>query len=295
MSLAPTVQTTASVKKRQNRSHRPRLVWYNVLFAILGLIWLAISFYPVLYMLMTSLRSQNGYLTGIPWLPPVHPTFANYATVVQAGFIQFFLNSLIVSVVSVVLITGCAILAAYVIVRAKNKAIRLVFNLFLVGLALPIQAAIIPIYVIITKMGLYDTLLGMILPSIAFGLPLTVLILVNFVRDIPSELYESMGLDGATDFQLLRTLVLPLSLPALISVSIYDFIQAWNNFLFPLVLTQSSNVRVMPLAIVSFQGQYTMNVPVTMAAVILSALPLILAYIFGRRYLLGGMLAGFGK
>ncbi|KPV40922.1 carbohydrate ABC transporter permease [Alicyclobacillus ferrooxydans] len=277
------------------RTRRQVPTWYNVLFTLLGVLWLIISFYPVLYMLMTSLRSQNGYLVGIPWLPPLHPTFGNYATVIQAGFAHYFLNSVIVSVTSVVLIVGCSVLSAYVIVRTKNKVVRFIFNLFLVGLALPIQAAIIPIYIIITKMGLYDTLIGMILPSVAFGLPLTLLILVNFVRDIPSELYESMGLDGASDFQVMRSLVLPLAMPALISVSIYDFVQAWNNFLFPLVLTQSDSSRVMPMAIVSFQGQYTMNVPVTMAAVMLSALPLILAYIFGRRYLLGGLLAGFGK
>lgn len=289
--MAADMHSTPMHRKRKRRV----MTWYNVLFTALGVVWLVISFYPVLYMLMTSLRSQNGYLTGLPWLPPIHPTLENYGTVVQAGFAHYFLNSVIVSVTSVVLIVGCALLCAYVIVRAKHKGVRLIFNMFLVGLALPIQAAIIPIYIMITKMGLYDTLIGMILPSIAFGLPLTLLILVNFVRDIPSELYESMGLDGATDFQLLRSLVMPLSMPALISVAIYDFVQAWNNFLFPLVLTQSDKSRVMPLAIVSFQGQYTMNVPVTMAAVILSALPLILAYVFGRRYLLGGMLAGFGK
>lgn len=290
MSMTPN-ESALPLRKRR-RQPRP---WYNLVFTIMGVIWLVIAFYPILYMLMTSIRSQNGYLTGIPWLPTLHPTFENYGTVLQAGFVHFFVNSLIVSVCTVVLIVGCSVLGAYVIVRTKNKMVRFIFNIFLVGLALPIQAAIIPIYIMITKMGLYDTLIGMILPSVAFGLPLTVLILVNFVRDIPSELYESMGLDGASDFHLLRSLVLPLAMPALISVSIYDFVQAWNNFLFPLVLTQSANARVMPLAIVSFQGQYTMNVPVTMAAVILSALPLILAYIFGRRYLLGGMLAGFSK
>ncbi|EPZ52998.1 carbohydrate ABC transporter permease [Alicyclobacillus acidoterrestris] len=287
------IKTDASVNLRAPR--RKRLRWYNVVFTALGVVWLIIAFYPVLYMLMTSLRSQQGYLLGIPWLPSLHPTFENYATVLQAGFAHYFLNSVIVSVCSVALIVGCSLLCAYVVVRSRNRAVRVIFDVFLVGLALPIQAAIIPIYVLITKMGLYDTLLGMILPSVAFGLPLTLLILVNFVRDIPNELYESMGLEGASDFRLLRHLVIPLAMPALISVSIYDFVQAWNNFLFPLVLTQSDSSRVMPMAIVSFQGQYTMNVPVTMAAVILSALPLILAYIFGRRYLLRGMLAGFGK
>ncbi|EJY56464.1 binding-protein-dependent transport systems inner membrane component [Alicyclobacillus hesperidum URH17-3-68] len=269
--------------------------WYNMFFTFLGLVWLVIAFYPVLYMIMTSFRSEQGYLMGIPWLPTLHPTIQNYTTVLQAGFLHYFLNSVIVSLCTVVLIVGCSILCAYVIVRSKTKTVQTVFNVFLVGLALPIQAAIIPIYILITDLGLYDKLIGIILPSVAFGLPLTILILVNFVRDIPNELYESMGLDGAHDFQILWRLVLPLATPALVSVAIYDFVQAWNNFLFPLVLTESTSSRVMPLAIVSFQGQYTMNVPVTMAAVILSALPLILAYIFGRRWLLRGMFAGFGK
>ncbi len=274
---------------------RARSPWYNYLFTALGAVWLLIAFYPVLYMLMTSLRSQQGFLLGTPWLPPLHPILENYLTVLQAGFAHYFWNSVVVSVVTVVLVVGCSLLLAYVIVRTRNRVVNVVFSVFLVGLSLPIQAAIIPIYVLITKMGMYDKLIGLILPSVAFGLPLTVLILVNFVRDIPNELYESMGLDGAGEFTVLRHLVIPLAMPALVSVSIYDFIQVWNNFLFPLVLTQSSASRVVPLAITSFQGQYTMNVPVTMAVVVLSALPLILAYIFGRRYLLRGLLAGFGK
>lgn len=202
---------------------------------------------------------------------------------------------MVVSVCTVILIVVFSLLLAYVVVRARSRTVRAVFNAFLVGLALPIQAAIIPVYILITKMGLYDTLIGMILPMVAFGLPLTLLILVNFVRDIPNELYESMGLEGASDFQLVWNLVAPLSLPAIISVAIYQFVQSWNNFLFPLVLTQSRGVQVLPLAIVQFQGVHSMDVPVTMAAVIFSALPLILAYIFGGRYLRRGMLSGFGK
>lgn len=278
-----------------NSHHRRRTSSTNVIATTLGGIWLTIAFYPIFYMFITSLRSQNGYLLGIPWLPPIHPSVRNYVTVMQAGFSGFFLNSTIVSVVTVVLVVSFSLLCAYVVVRSQNRVVRQMFNVFLVGLSIPIQAAIIPVYIIITKMGLYDTLIGMVLPSVAFGLPLTLLILVNFVRDIPNELYESMGLDGATDFQLLRYLVIPLAKPALISVAIYDFVQTWNNFLFPLVLTQSTQSRLLPLGITTFQGQYTMDVPVIMAAVMLSALPLILAYAFGRRYLLRGMLAGFSR
>lgn len=288
--------TTASTPQKMQRNKRRRKVsGYGVAFTAFGTLWLIITGYPLLYMLMTSFRTQNGYMMGKPWLPSLHPTFSNYQQVLQAGFFHYFFNSLVVGVCSVVLIVTCALLLAYVVVRSKSRTTRVVFNVFLVGLSLPIQAAIIPVYILILKLGLYDTLIGMILPMVAFGLPLTLLILVNFVRDIPKELFESMGLDGASDFQTVWHLVAPLSTPAIVSVGIYEFIQSWNNFLFPLVLTQSRSVQVLPLAIVQFQGQHSIDVPVTMAAVIFSALPLILAYIFAGRYLRRGMLAGFGK
>ncbi len=268
---------------------RKPVVW------ILSILWLIISFYPVFYMLQTSLRSQAGFLTGIPWLPSNHPTITNYVTVLQNGFGRYFLNSVIVSVFTVGLIVFTALPAAYTIVRTKRRVIRTIFNVFLVGLAIPIQAAIIPIYILISRLGLYNTLSGLILPSVAFGLPITILILVNFVRDIPQELYESMQIEGISEIQLLKHLVFPLSKPALVSVVIYNFVQVWNNFLFPLILTQSPRARLLPLAIVSFQGQFSMDVPALMAAVLLSAFPLIVAYIVGRRFLLRGLTAGFNR
>ena len=285
----PTVGTSRS------RSLANLLGIQKMIVVVLALMWLIFSFYPVVYMFLTSLRSQSGFLLGIPWLPPAHPTLANYVTVLQSGFAHYFLNSAIVAVSAVFLIVFSALPMAYVVVRTLNPTVRLIFNIFLIGLAIPIQAAIIPIYVLIGKLGLYNTLLGLILPSVAFGLPLTILILVNFVRDIPNELYESMELEGVTEWQLLRHLVFPLARPALISVVIYNFVGIWNNFLFPLILTQTPNVRLLPLAIVSFQGQFSMDVPAIMAAVLLSAIPLILAYIIGRRYLLRGLTAGFNR
>jgi raffinose/stachyose/melibiose transport system permease protein len=272
--------------------------WRGIGRGVVGLlagVWLVVAFYPVVYMFLTSLRSQAGFLIGVPWVPPRHPTWSNYRTVLANGFLHFTLNSAVVTVASVLLIVICALPAAYAIVRTRRRPVRFVFNLFLVGLAVPMQAAIIPIFVEITHMHLYDTRIGLILPSVAFGLPLTILILVNFVRDVPRELYDSMQLDGVTELGLLWHLVFPLARPALVSVVIYNFVQVWNNFLFPLILTQSPSKRLLPLAIVSFQGQFSMDVPALMAAVLLSALPLILAYIIGRRYLLRGLTAGFNR
>lgn len=292
------VKTTSieATHRQQLEKRTPR--WsrlWEIIPALFGIIWLVIAFFPILYMFMTSLRPQTDFFTDIPWLPPTHPTLANYQNALENDFGLYFANSVFVTAISVLLIVAAALFAAYAISRIRNRFTRILFNLFLLGLAIPLQATIIPIYALITDLHLYDTLFALILPSVAFGIPLSVLVLVTYIRDIPKELHESMLLDGASHFRILRSLVLPLSRPALITVIIYETIQVWNGFLFPLVLTQSPSVRVLPLALWSFQGQFTTDVPAILAAVFLSATPIILLYIFGRRQLLSGLMAGFSK
>ncbi|GLV53856.1 ABC transporter permease [Dictyobacter sp. S3.2.2.5] len=279
---------------QQRRSRSVGQLW-EIVPIVFGIIWLIVAFYPVLYMFMTSLRPLADFFTDVPWLPPTHPTLSNYGDILANDFGLYFANTAFVTVISVLLIVVVSLFASYSISRIRNGFTQGVFSLFLVGLAIPLQATIIPIYAMITNLHLYDTLFALILPSVAFGIPLSVLVLVTYIRDIPKELHESMLLDGASHFRILRSLVMPLSRPAIITVVIYETIQVWNGFLFPLVLTQSASVRVLPLALWSFQGQYTTNVPAILAAVFLSATPIILLYIFGRRQLLGGLVAGFSK
>jgi raffinose/stachyose/melibiose transport system permease protein len=293
-----TTNTTVISTTKRSQPGMQAITWGRVgrmIPPVLGVIWLVIGFYPVLFILLTSLRSQAGFFTESPWLPTSHPTLSNYTDVLNNGFALDVVNSVFVTVISIVLIVIVSLLAAYAISRVRSRFVAVVFSLFLLGLAIPLQATIIPLYVIINGMGLYDSLYALILPYVAFGIPLSVLILVTYIRDIPQSLFESMLLDGASNLQILRRLVIPLSRPALITVVIYQCIQVWNGFLFPLVLTQSPEVRVLPLALWSFQGQYGSNIPAIMAAVFLSAVPIILLYIFGRRQLLSGLTAGFSK
>jgi raffinose/stachyose/melibiose transport system permease protein len=225
--------------------------------ATFGVIWLVFSFYPILYMLFTSLRPQQYLFTDVPWSFPSHPTLENYATVLENGFFIYFANTVFVTVVSVFMILVVSLLAAYAISQARSSYTRTIFSLFLLGLAIPLQATTIPIYAIVSNLHLYDTLFALILPSIAFGIPLSILVLVTYIRDIPHELHESMLLDGATHLRILYNLVLPLSRPAIITVIIYETIQVWNSYLFPLVLTQSQSVAVLPLSLANFRGQFT--------------------------------------
>ncbi|MEO7448201.1 MAG: carbohydrate ABC transporter permease, partial [Humibacillus sp.] len=206
------------------------------------------------------------------------------------------LNSVMLTVGAVIPAVLISFMAAFAIIRSRpNWFVKLSNSIFLMGLAIPLQATIIPVYLIIIRLHLYDTLLALILPSIAFAIPLSVLVLSNFIRDVPNELFESMRLDGCSEWQTLWRLALPLTRPALVTVMIYNALGIWNGFLLPLVLTQSPDLRVLPLALWTFQGQYGINVPAILAAVLLTALPILALYIVGRRQLLSGLTAGFSK
>lgn len=267
----------------------------NILGGLGGWIWLAVTILPIYYIVVTSLRPQSDYYSENPLSLPSAPTLDAYRQVLANDFLLYFTNSLIVTIASVAVILVVSLLAAYVVVRSTRPAAQRLFSAFLLGIAIPIQATIIPVYFLIVRMGLYDTLWALILPSIAFAIPITVLILANFLRDVPAELFEAMRVDGAGEWRTLWDLALPLTKPAIVTVAIYDALNVWNSFLFPLILTQSSDKRTLPLSLWSFQGEFSVNIPAVLAAVVLSVLPILAAYIIGRRQLVSGLTAGFGK
>jgi raffinose/stachyose/melibiose transport system permease protein len=251
---------------------------------------------PIYWIVITSFKTQSNYFLTNPLAPPSAPTLDNYRFVIEADFIRYFINSVIVTLGAVGPAVLVSFMAAYAIVRGGDLwLLRSVNSLFLMGLAIPLQAAIIPIYLIIIRLQMYDTLLAIILPSIAFAIPLSVLVLSNFIRDVPRELFDSMRVDGASEWSTLWHLAFPLTRPALVTVSIYNGLAIWNGFLLPLILTQSPTQRTLPLALWTFQGQYSVNVPAVLASVVLTTLPILVLYVVGRRQLVSGLTAGFGK
>lgn len=267
----------------------------NIGGGLFGWLWLALTILPIYYIIVTSLRRQSDYYAENPLSIPKSPTLDAYRLVLENNFLHYFWNSLVVVVASVLVILLVSLMAAYVIVRNRSRFSSSLFSLFLLGLAIPLQAVIVPVYYLIVKVGLYDTLWAIILPSIAFAIPISVLILTNFLRDVPKELFESMKVDGASDWKMLWTLVAPLTRPAIITVGVYDALNIWNGFLFPLVLTQSTNLQTLPLSLWSYQGEFSVNIPAVLAAVVLSVLPILAAYMIGRRQLVSGLTAGFSK
>lgn len=267
----------------------------NLLAGFFGWFWLAVVIIPIYYVVVTSLKNQGDYFTGNSLALPIPPTIDAYQEVVANKIGMYFTNSVIVAVGAVIPIVLFAFMAAYAIVRGHGRFLKFANGMFLMGLAIPIQATIVPIYLMITKLGLYDSLPAIILPAVAFGQPLSILIISNFIRDVPKELFESMRLDGLNDWQIMWRLAFPLTSPALVTVAIYQGLNAWNGFLFPLILTQSPDKRTMPLGLWAFQGEYTVNIPAVLAAVIVSTVPILVLYVIGRRQLLSGLTAGVGK
>jgi len=291
--LTPTseTETRAEPKVRQHR----RLRHWNWLGGAAGWVWLIIVMVPIYWIVITSFKTQSNYYATNPLKPPASPTLANYKLVLDNDFVTYFVNSVIVTLGAIVPTLIVSFMAAFAIVRGGGWFLRGVNSMFLMGLAIPLQATIIPVYLIIIKLKLYDSLLAIILPSIAFAIPLSVLVLSNFIRDVPKELFESMRVDGANEWTTLWRLAMPLTRPALVTVAIYNGLAIWNGFLLPLILTQSPGKRTLPLALWTFQGQYGVNVPAVLASVVLTTLPILILYAIGRRQLLSGLTAGFSK
>ncbi|MFC4857910.1 carbohydrate ABC transporter permease [Actinophytocola glycyrrhizae] len=295
LTLTRTPRPARAHRERRRRGD-PATRRRNWLGGLAGWLWLAIIVIPIYWVLITSFKVQANYYSSNPMVPPGDPTLDNYRFVLESGFVTYFVNSVVATAGAVVPAVVFSFMAAYAIVRGwRLRFLRLVNGLFLMGLAIPLQATVIPIYLIIIKLRLYDSLLALILPSIAFAIPLSVLVLSNFIRDVPKELFEAMRIDGATEWMTMWRLAAPLTRPAILTVTVYSALNIWNGFLLPLVLTQSPDKRTLPLALWTFQGQYSVNVPAIVAAVVLTTLPILALYAFGRRQLLSGLTAGFSR
>ncbi|MFI9342822.1 carbohydrate ABC transporter permease [Streptomyces sp. NPDC052773] len=279
-----------AARRRRHWTRRP-----NPVAGLGALIWLVVVLVPVYAMLSASLTRQDQSLDGNPLKPPSDPTLDNYNTVLNSGFGHLLSNTAIVAVAVVGLVLVLAVPLAYVAVRTGNRWSGAAFRLFLLGVAIPAQAVVVPLYLLIAKLGLYDTLPAVILPTAAFAMPVSVLILTGTLRDISEELYEAMALDGASSLRMLFQLVIPLAKGGISTVVIYSALQAWNGFLFPLIFTQSDGPRVLTLGLFNYVSQFGVNVPALLASVVLSGIPIFAVYLVARRSLVSGLMGVGGK
>ena len=267
----------------------------NWLAGIFAGVWLLIILVPVYIMVRAAFESRETYSTNGPLGLPKEFTLENFRYAFDNGFGTFLTNSGIITIGTVLVVLVLVPPLAFVLVRGRSRWVRIVFRIMLFGLAIPAQVVVIPVYYLVDRLGLYDSLLGVVLPTAAFLIPLAALILSGSMREISNELYEAMAIDGAGSVRTFFQLVLPLSKGGLATIIVFTALNAWNSYLLPLTLTRSADLRVATLGLGIFRKEFALNVPGLMAAIVLTVIPILLVYIFARRALIRGLMGVGGK
>ena len=263
-----------------------------------GISYLAIGFftllviYPLIAVLFNSFKTQVQFFDN-PWSPPTSLEWSNYQYAwSQAHIPLFMVNTAIVSAGTVLLTLLCASLAAYAFSTFTFRGSRVLFTMFVLLLIVPMPVSIIPLYVIVTRLHLANTYLGLILPYTAGHLPLAVYILRTFFDSIPRELVESALIDGCSEFRAFLQVVLPLSKPGLATVVILSFLGAWNEFFLALIFIHDPSRMTLQLGLQTFFYQYFTQWPYVFAALAMANLPIIALYLVMQRQFISGLTAG---
>lgn len=257
--------------------------------------FVAIIAAPV-YIVIVSTFKDNAQLFLNPVGLPSPATLSNYVRMLtESNIDRSFLNSVIVTSVAVTATLLLASLAAFGITRLTRVSGGLLFGLFIVGLAVPAQVNIIPIFLQLKSLGLTNSLLGLIIINIASTLPISVFILTTFFRQLPGDMFESAVLDGAGYLRQYLSIALPLSRPALGATSIFLLVIVWNDLLYPLLLVTEQSKWTLPRTLLGFQGEYLTDYTMIFTGVIIASLPMVVMYVLLQRFFIAGLTAGAVK
>lgn len=254
-----------------------------------------IALYPILQMWMTALRPSNEILRS-PFALPSELDWSNLAKAwTQGRFGTYLVNSVIITIPTVIGVVVLSCLAGYGISRFKFWGRGIMFLTILLGLTVPFQSVMIPLYYQLLNMGLLGTYWAVILPGIAFGLPFGVFLMQSFFEDLPHELAEAGRIDGSSELRIFWDIMLPLAKPAVSTLIVFQFMKTWNEFLMPLLYLQDEDMRPIPLGLMFFQGAYTRDIGLIAAGVAISTIPVIIVYLIFQRQFVKGLTAGAVK
>lgn len=255
----------------------------------LALVIAAVTLVPVLYVVLGGFRT-TAQLAVDPVSLPSPWVFDNYSNVLSSGdFWRQVLNSTLVAVGTTAFVILFGVMAAFVLARYEFRGREGVYTFFTLGLLFPIGVAILPLYLMLRDFGLLGSLVGVILPQVAFGLPLTIVILRPFLRAIPGELEDAAVVDGATRVGFFWRVVLPLSGPGLVTVGMVTFVASWNAYLLPLLVLGSPASFTLPLGVAQFQSQFAADTASILAFTSLAMLPALLFFLVAERYIVNGL------
>ena len=251
--------------------------------------------FPMIWLFYSSFNNMKDFNKN-PIALPKTLTFENYEFVFTKSMLpRSILNSLLVTVVSVALILVIGFLIGYFLARYDFRGKSFLRNYYLIGMLIPIHALLIPINLLMQKLGLADSLVALILVYTAFGIPLAVFMVESYISSIPKEMEEAAAMDGASFNQMLFKIILPMSVPILATVGIIEFFRCWNEFSFALVLINSESKFTVTIAMMNFKGNHLSNFPRMMAGTFFSILPVIILYFFSSKKIMEGMVAGAVK
>jgi raffinose/stachyose/melibiose transport system permease protein len=272
---------------------KSRISW-TVVF-ILALFWVFVTLVPFLFMIINSFRKQFDMLSQGVFHFPNPWYFDNYPHIVQNGFFGYFGRSVFIVAISLVVMLIFSAFAAYPLSRMKFRFRNLIYAGIVAMMSIPMHVTLIPIFKMTTSMGLYDKLISLLGPYVAFALPMSVFILTGFMMTIPKEIEESAEIDGCNKYNNFFQIILPLAKSGLSTLAIYNGVSMWNEFAFANTLLQSPAQKTLPLALGQFKGEHSLDMPMILAVLVLSALPMIILFIIFQDKLVKGMMAGAVK
>jgi N-acetylglucosamine transport system permease protein len=257
-------------------------------------IWSIIVIVPFLWVVLSSFKTTKEILAS-PFSLPAHWSFDNYVHAwTDAGIRKFFLNTVIVVGVALVLVMLLGAMCSYVLARFVFPGARFIYYAMIAGLTFPIFLAIVPLFFILKNGGLLNTLPGLIMVYVAFALPFTVFFLYSFFKTLPDEVYEAAVIDGAGDWRIFFQIMLPMARPGIAAVAIFNFLGLWNQFLLPVALNTDPNRYVLTQGMAEFASQagYSVDFGALFAAVVITVVPVLVVYLIFQRRLEGSVSQG---
>jgi raffinose/stachyose/melibiose transport system permease protein len=255
---------------------------------LVAIVLIGVTVVPFLFVIVDGFRT-NGDINSSPAGLP-HPwVLGNYTSILGSElFWQFLGNSALIACVATVLAVVFGSMAAFALSRYVFRGREVIFTLFIAGILIPLQVAALPLYLLLQRLGLLDNQFGVAIPEAAFALPITILILRPFMRAIPGDLEDAALVDGASRLRFFWQILIPLSRPAIVTVTLLAFVNSWNQYLLPLLVFTTESHFTLPLGAATYQTQYSQNTAVIFAFTALAAIPALGVFMWAERYLVAG-------